>query len=203
MRPALLLAIVAVALPAQTPAPAASTPPSYTPLTSHQRWDQYWHDTFLSPGLYFAALSYAGGAQWDKRPPEWGQGFDGYSKRTADFVATSAIEYTVRDATSAALGYDPRYIRCECKGAGRRLAHAFVWSFLTKNEQGHTRFNSPMLAGAYAGEMVPYFWYPNRYSPLKDGYRTGSQEVGITVGLNIFREFTPELRRLVHPGSNP
>lgn len=198
MRAALIIAFTATALFAQTP-PAVP----YTPLTSDQRWEQYWHDTFLSPGLYFATLGYAAGAQIDKRPPEWGRGMDAYGKRAGTFLATYAIQYTVRDAGAAALGYDPRYIHCECKGAGRRLVHAFAWSFLAKDDHGRTRFNSPMLAGAYAGEMIPYFWYPKRYSPLKDGFRDGSQEVGITVGLNIFREFTPELRRLFRTAPNP
>ena len=44
--------------------------------------------------------------------------------------------------------------------------------------------------------MIPYLWYPSRYSPLKDGFREGSQEMGIVVGVNIFQEFGPELKLL-------
>jgi len=198
MRIAFFIALMAKALSAQTP-PSAT----YTPLTFSQRWEQYRHDTFLSPGLYFAALGYAGGAQLYKRPPEWGQGLNAYEKRAGTFLATYAIQYSVRDGAAAAMGYDARYLRCECTGGGRRLAHALLWSFLTKNEAGRTRLNIPMLVGDYAGEMIPYLWFPKRYSPLKDGFRDGSQEVGITVGLNLFREFAPELRRLVRAVPNP
>ena len=196
MRPFALIPFLGTTLPAQIPT-------AYTPLTSSQRWEHYWHSTFLYPGLYFAAFGAAGGTQLVKDPPEWGQGLPGYGKRAGTFFASYAIQYTVQEAADAALGYDPRYIHCECKGGVRRVAHAFVWSFLTKNDQGHTRFNAPVLAGAYAGEIVPYLWYPSRFSPLKDGFRGGSQEVDITVGINIIREFGPELKRFFRVTPSP
>jgi hypothetical protein len=198
-RPAALITVfvfIATTLSAQTPVAA------YKPLSSGQRWEYYWHETLLSPGLYFAALGAAGGEQLAKDPPEWGQGVGGYARRAGTFLATYGIQATVHQGAAAALGYDPRYIHCECRGGGRRVAHAFVWSFLTKNGEGATRFNAPLVAGAYAGGMLPYLWYPNRYNPLKDGFREGSQEVGITVGVNLFREFSPELKRFfrLRPG---
>jgi hypothetical protein len=178
-----------------TTAVAAQTPTPYVPLTTLERWQHFGHETFLSPGLYFAALSVAGGAQMAKDPPEWGPHWDGYGKRAGTLLATYAMQSAVHEGAAAALGYDPRYQHCECKGGGRRLGHALLWSFLTKNNEGRTRFNVPAVAGAYAGEMIPYLWYPARYSPLKDGFREGTQEVGITVGVNLFREFAPELKR--------
>jgi hypothetical protein len=196
MRPLALILFLAARLPAQTPT-------AYLPLDSSQRWEHYWHNTFLYPGLYFAALGVAGGMQLTKDPPEWGQGLAGYSKRAGTFFATYAIQDAVHEAGDAALGYDPRYIHCECKGGVRRIAHAVAWSFLTKNDQGRTRFNAPVVAGAYASEIVPYLWYPTRYSPLKDGFRGGSQEIGITVGLNIIREFGPEFKRLFRVTPSP
>jgi hypothetical protein len=196
MRPLIVFIFVAASLGAQTSL-------TYTPLTASERWEHYRHETFLSPGIYLAALAAAGGTQLAKDPPEWGQGLDGYGKRAASFLATYAIQSTVHEGAAAALGYDPRYLHCDCKGGGRRLVHALVWSFLTKNEEGRTRFNSPTIAGAYAGGMIPYLWYPSRYSPLKDGSREGSQEVGIIMGVNIFREFGPELKRFFRLTSNP
>lgn len=181
----------------------AQAPTPYTPLLSDQRWDYYWHETYLSPGIYLAALGNAGGGQFRNDPPEWGQGVEGYSKRAGSAFATFSIQVAVHHAAAAALHYDPRYFRCACKGFGPRLGHAFVWSFLTKNEEGETRFNAPVVAGAYAGGMIPYFWYPARYSPLKDGFRAGNQELGVVVGIAIIKEFSPELKRVFHPRANP
>jgi hypothetical protein len=33
----------------------AQTPTLYTALSGDQRWEYYWHETYLSPGIYLAA----------------------------------------------------------------------------------------------------------------------------------------------------
>jgi hypothetical protein len=192
-----LVGFLAATLLAQGPAVG------YTPLTSNQRWSYYLHETFLSPGIYLASFAAAGGAQLAKDPPEWRQGLDGYGKRTGTLFATFTIQATVQEGAAAALRYDPRHLRCDCQGAGRRLAHAFVWSLLTKNDEGKTRFNVPVVAGAYAAGIIPMLWYPDRYSPLKDGFRRGSQQLGFAVGANVIAEFSPELKRFFHLKSAP
>jgi hypothetical protein len=172
-------------------------------LTSSQRWDHYLHQSFLSPALYFVSFAAAGGAQFEKDPPEWKQGLEGYSKRTGNLFATFSIQTSVQEGAAAALHYDPRHVRCDCQGGGHRLAHAIFWSFLTKNDAGQTRFNFPVVAGAYAGGVIPLLWYPDRYSLLKDGVRRGSQDLGFAVGTNLIAEFSPELRHLFRHKSNP
>jgi hypothetical protein len=169
--------------------------PKFAPLNSTQRWDLYWHDTFLSPGLYFASLGAASGMHVAHDPEEWGQGTRGYSKRAGTLLAAFTIQTTVREAGDALLGYDPRYRRCECRGSGKRFAHAIAWSFLTRNNSGSTRLDVANLAGAYASGMIPILWYPDRYSPLKDGFRLGTQQVGFSVGVDVIREFNPELKK--------
>jgi len=192
-----LVGCLATGLSAQTPIAA------YTPLTSSERWNHYLHQTVLSPGIYLASFAAAGGSQLAKDPPEWGQGVEGYSKRAGSLLATFSIQATVQEGAAAALRYDPRRLRCECQGTGRRLAHAFAWSFLTKNDEGQTRFNAPVVAGAYAAGMIPLLWYPDRYSPLKDGFRRGSQQLGFAVGANLIAEFSPELKRFFRRKSTP
>ena len=187
----------AAVLSAQTPIAA------YSPLTSSQRWDHYLHQTLLSPGIYLASLAAAGGSQLAKDPPEWGQGVEGYSKRAGSLLATFSIQASVQEGAAAALHYDPRHLRCECHGFGRRLAHGLLWSFLTKNDEGQTRFNFPVVGGAYAAGMIPMLWYPDRYNPLKDGFRRGSQQLGFSVGANLIVEFSPELKRFLRIKSAP
>lgn len=197
VRAATLVGFLAASICAQTPIAA------YTPLTPGERWNHYLHQTLLSPGIYLASFAAAGGSQLAKDPPEWGQGVDGYGKRAGSLLATFSIQATVQEGAAAALHYDSRRQRCECQGVGRRLAHALAWSFLTKNDEGQTRFNVPVVAGSYAAGMLPMFWYPDRYSPLKDGFRRGSQELGFVVGTNLIAEFSPELKRFFRIKSAP
>jgi len=192
-----LVGAVTVPGSAQTAVP---NPPvaAYQPLTNQQRWDHYLQDTVLSPGLYFASLGVAAGSQLAHDPPEWRQGFAGYSRRSASAFGVFTIQATVHQGAAAALGYDPRYRRCDCGGFWRRSGHAIKWSFLTRNASGQTRFDVPALAGAYGAGMLPIFWYPHRFNPLTDGVRIGNQEVGFYVGLNVLREFAPEIKQRLH-----
>jgi hypothetical protein len=183
-----LLLAFAVCLPvfAQTP---------YQSITSEQRWHRYWEDTLLSPNIYLASVGSALVSQFENDPPEWRQGMAGFGRRTASQLGLHVIQETVHQGGSAMLGYDPRYRPCECKGLLRRSAHAIKWSFLTRNSSGDTRFDIPAMAGAYGGGMLSMSWYPHRFNPLTDGVRIGSQQVGLVVGMNVVREFMPDVKR--------
>jgi len=191
MRLALLLSVFVPATAA-----FAQTVPSYQPLTGSQRWHRYWKDTILSPGLYFAAAGAASGAQLGNDPPEWGQGVEGYAKRSASLLGTFVLQETIHQGGAALLGYDPRYQNCACKGFFSRSGHAIKWTFLTRNTKGAARFNLPLAASAYGSGMLSMYWYPARFNPLSDGVRLGNQQMGFEVGVSLLREFTPELKRL-------
>lgn len=183
------------------PAPAAGTiltTANYKTLTGEQRWHRYWKGTMLAPGLYIGSVVGASLGQIGNAPPEWGQGVEGYAKRSANDVGSFAIQETILQGGSALLGYDPRYIHCDCRGFARRTGHAILWSFVTKNREGKTRVDLPTLAGAYGSGMLSVYWYPARFNPLTDGVRFGTQQVGYDVGVDVLREFSPEILRLLH-----
>ncbi len=190
------LKIIAALLASATCCPASAQTAPYKPLTGSERWRQYLDDTWLSPEFYIVALAAAANSQsaWD--PPEWAQGAGAYGRRSASWLGVFAIEETVHHSSAAALGYDTRYLRCDCKGLLRRTGHAIKWSFLTKNTAGRTRLDIPTLAGAYGGGMLSMYWYPSRYHPLTDGVRVGHQELGFVIVENVIDEFGSELKRV-------
>ncbi|HEV3214782.1 MAG TPA: hypothetical protein VGZ27_03620 [Vicinamibacterales bacterium] len=189
---AIVLLTCAGCLPASAQTVAPTAPPaSYAPLSGSERWRQYRDDTWLSPNFYVIALAAAADSQFARDPREWGRGAGAYGRRSASWLALSGIEESVHHGGAAALGYDPRYLRCGCKGFARRSAHAIKWSFVTKNTAGRTRLDLPTIAGAYAGGMLSMFWYPSRYRPLTDGVRLGHQDMGFVIGLNLLEEFMP------------
>ena len=193
----LLAAAIAMAtLPAQLPPdPAALS--GYTPLTSEERWHRYWQESFSSPGLYFASLGSAIEGQLANDPPEWRQGVGGFSLRSASLFGMFTIQTTIYEAGTAAMGLEPRYQRCDCKGFPRRIGHALKWSVVTLNNAGKVRPNLPALAGGYGSGMLAMSWYPDRYHSLSDGVRLGNQQAGFMAGINLIREFGPELKRLL------
>jgi hypothetical protein len=108
------------------------------------------------------------------------------------------IQTSVHEALAAGMGLEPRYIACECKGFLPRTGHAIKMSFLTYDREGRSRIDLPSMAGAYAGGMISQYWYPSRFDPLSDGVRVGTQQFGIHVALDIYREFKPDLKRALH-----
>jgi len=54
------------------------------------------------------------------------------------------------------------------------------------------------LSGIYAGSMLMMYWYPRGYDPLTNGVRNGNIAMGVTTGIYLIREFSPELKRMFH-----
>jgi predicted DCC family thiol-disulfide oxidoreductase YuxK len=74
--------------------------------------------------------------------------------------------------------------------------HALEMSFLTYRDDGRRTLDLRQLAGAYGGAIIAEIPYPSRYSPLVQGVQNGHIQVGANVAINLFKEFSPELRRL-------
>ncbi len=191
----MLAGMISLPVSAQNVDPNAAAPP-YQALTGSERWGLYWNGTLLSSNIYEASLGTALVDHLEHDPPEWRQGIAGYGRRSASEYGFHLIQATVHQAGAAALGYDPRYQRCDCTGFWRRSGHAIKWSFLTRDNAGKTRFDVPAMAGAYGAGMLSMYWYPHRFNPLADGVRVGNQEVGLVVGFNVIREFGPDLKHI-------
>jgi len=188
-------------MPAQTPAAADDvlTSANYKPLTGKGRAAFFVSDTLLSPLTYAAAVGGGAIQQLSDSPPEWNQGVEGYAKRSGSVFGIVLMQNSIEQTSAAVMGYEPRYIHCGCNGFLKRTGHVVVWSIITKNNAGANRLNFPMLAGAYGSAMLAtQAWYPDRFDPLKDGFRLGTQELPFRVGANWLREFSPELKRALH-----
>lgn len=174
----------------------AQTPSAWQPLSGDERWTNFWNTTVSDPTFFGAALASAGYSQITKDPPEWQHGASGFGRRTASWLAIYGIQATIHQGGEAILGYDPRYLACDCNGFFHRTAHAIKWTFLTKNASGQTRLDLPVIAGTYGAGMLSTYWYPARFQPLSDGVRTGNQQMALSIGLNFLREFEPDFKHL-------
>jgi hypothetical protein len=56
----------------------------------------------------------------------------------------------------------------------------------------------PGLSSIYAGSMLMMYWYPRGYDPLTNGVRNGNIAVGVTAGIYLIKEFSPELKKTFH-----
>ena len=169
----------------------------YVPQTAHERWHGYLHETLLGtmPAVRLfgsALIDHIGG-----QGREWGFSTSGYAHRLRNRAYSTAIDGSVHASLAALLHQDTRYLRAEGRGTMGRVGHAFYRTLFTYNPSGGRVFDVSGLAGIYAGTMIPMYWHPSRYSPLAQGVRAGNFGVMFQTGSNLFKEFQPDLKRLL------
>ena len=161
------------------------------------RWNWYLSDTF-GPGALFRTGFVAAMDQADNDPPEWEQGMAGFGRRAASRFGRLALQETIEMGGGALLGEDPRYRRCACSGFFRRSGHALVSTVLTRNRNGKPTVAFARLGGVYGGSMLATrLWYPDRYTATGDGFRLANISLGVSGGVNLMREFWPDLKRVL------
>jgi hypothetical protein len=169
---------------------------NYVPMTGQERWHDYVRQNFAQPGAFFQTFFTALGDQTGNVPSDWGGGANKFPQRLASEFARFTIGGTIASTIDAGLRQDTRFFRCACRGAMARTAHAVSRTFLTYNRDGKRRLDIGGIAGIYGGPMVMTTWNPSRYTALGYGIRQGNMAAGITTGIYVIREFSPELKRL-------
>ena len=54
------------------------------------------------------------------------------------------------------------------------------------------------MTALYTSPMIASTWHPRRYGALTQGFRAGNFGVGAQAMGNLFREFGPDLKHLLH-----
>ena len=162
---------------------------TYIQPTEKTKLHNYFFDAFGPYPIVGAAIA-AGINQADNTPPEWKQGFAGYSKRVGSDFGIAAVTITTRYALAQAFKEDSLYYRCECRGVFPRLRHAALSTFTARRgEDGHRVLSFSAVVAPYAGTMTAvYGWYPGRYN-AKDAFRMGNYSLLGYVAGNVALEF--------------
>lgn len=169
---------------------------NYVPMTGRERWNDYVRQNFAQPGAFFQTFFTALGDQTGHVPSNWGSGASVFPQRLGSEFARFTIGGTIESTIDAGLHQDTRFFRCTCHGTVARSLHAVSRTFLTYNSEGKRRLDIGGIAGMYGGPMLMTTWYPRNYTALGYGIRQGNLALGITTGVYLIREFSPELKRL-------
>jgi hypothetical protein len=177
---------------------AVAAESNYSPLTGNERWKLYFKMNYLSVGSYFAPvvtamlLDQATGS-----PRQWGRGFPGFGRRVASRVGSAILQGTFQAPMAFVLHEDVRYISSSRHGFMRRAAHAVLYSFLTYNSQGHTTLNIANLSAYYASTAVSTAWLPGIQNAARYTFSNATEQIGLSVPVNVLQEFWPEIRHYV------
>lgn len=166
----------------------------FSPMTKHQRWQDYERQNFASYGAFFQAF-FTGLGDHLGDVPRWDSGMAGLSEHVGSEFARFTIAGTIHSSLAAALRQDTRYFPCACKGGFRRTLHAVGRTIFTYGDNGHLYPDVSGLAGIYGGSMLGTEWYPDKYTATGFGVRQANIAVGVTSAIYVIREFSPEIKR--------
>jgi hypothetical protein len=144
-------------------------------------------------------MSGAGAAvnQANDTPQEWGQGAAGFARRFASgfgkHLVHKAIQYPIARLRHEEFGYHPS----GKQGFGARLKYALVGTVVTrKTTTGQRTVAAGQICGAIGSGLVSRVWQPASVSSLASGFTSGGITLGVDAGLNVIKEFWPEIRHL-------
>jgi hypothetical protein len=198
--PGLLLAQqTAPDIPSAGPgAPVGPQPPQWQKLGLKQKFRYDARHLFEAENIVFAGMGAALDQERD-RPGEWGQGWGAFSERYASHLGQYAIQRSIMFGVQAIDHEDPRYYRSTRKSFGGRVGDAFLHTIWHHDDSGGMMPAYSEFFGDYgAAALSRYLWWPRRFHNGEAVFVAGSDTILIDAGINLFKEFTPDIKRRLH-----
>ena len=173
-------------------APRSQDLPEWKALSPAQKFDLFVQNSYSSSTLAVTAASaqkvYVG--HWfAERPRALGQR---YAAAYADAQSSAFIENFL---VPALMRQDPRYFRSSSGTIRGRLGYAMSRVFITRTDRGSNAFNTSGIAGAFLSSAVRNAYHPYYNRSLDGTVGRALSRLGSRVGMNVVREFWPDLRR--------
>jgi hypothetical protein len=177
------------------PAPDVGPTPAQPPLTFEERLRIY-RRSLIRPRSFVTPALGATMAQIDNKPPEWGGGMAGFGRRLASHEGRSAVNRTIAFGVAAAIGEDPRSYPSKETDFWKRVRHAVVRNFVSRNDNGDPMPAYSRFAGSYGAAFVSMTWEAPSQDGVGRALKRGTTSVATGVGWRVLEEFTPDIRGL-------
>lgn len=133
--------------------------------------------------------AFAGVAQLENSPKEWGKGWPGYEKRLASNLGEFYIQEGVTEGLAAAMDRPLDYVHCPCHDFGGEMAWALRGAITDPMRDGTHPLAIPRIAGAYAGSFAQAMWMPaNGSSRTRVALLNGTESLAIGALINMYHE---------------
>ncbi len=177
---------------------ASETPENYKPLTTAEKYHMASQDSFDWPN-FFLLGGYAAQAQLAAGGFRHNGGMAGFGEFYARGFGDQIIGSYVTDAILPSLLHeDPRYFRLGSGTFWRRTYYAASRIFVTRLDNGKSRFNITEIAGNIGVDAITTWYYPDSQSATKGLERFGMQ-LGDDAISNILTEFWPDIKHRLRP----
>jgi hypothetical protein len=189
-----LIALFPLALIAGGPAPSDPTTPD--PAGSNKKEGSYLSHVFNAPAGGMAVVGAAINQENDT-PHEWGQGMVGFGRRVASAFGKHIVHKTIQYPVSKLLHEELSYHPSGQERFGPRLKAALLGSVIRhKTTTGKSTLAVGEISGAFGSGLISRLWQPASTGSLAMGFESGGITLGIDTGMNVVKEFWPEIR---HP----
>jgi hypothetical protein len=180
------------------PGTSASNTEYRRPLTVTEKYEYGLHRVFgtgeAARVLFGAALD-----QWRNDPHEWGQGWDSFGVRAASHFGQHLVKEHLAFGVRAIDHEDPRPLRSMRSGFTARALDALKYTVVARSDSGHLMPAYSRFVANYGTVAVSKFgWWPSRYHTTGEILSSGTASLGVDAGMNVLREFWPDLKRKFH-----
>jgi hypothetical protein len=190
--------------------PEAQTPPS-PPSPAVGPQSPQWQKLSVKEKLQYDArhffdvdhIVFAGmGAALDQlrdRPSEWGEGWGVFGERYASHLGQYAFQRSIAFPVQAIDHEDTRYFRSTRTTLKGRVADAFLHTIWRHDDSGGMMPAYSEFFGDYGAAAISrYLWWPERFHNRSAVFIAGSDTILIDAAINLFHEFTPDIKRKLH-----
>ncbi|HLI83865.1 MAG TPA: hypothetical protein VKV17_08100 [Bryobacteraceae bacterium] len=184
-------------------APAPTTGPQSAQWRALSVTEKLKYDArhFVAPEHVVYSLMGAALDQWRDRPGEWGEGWGVFGERWASHLGQYTIQRSIIFPVQAIDGEDTRYFRSTRTSIKGRVADAFLHTVWRHDDSGGMMPAYSEFFGDYGAAAVSrYAWWPRRYHNGTAVFIAGSNTMLIDAGINLFHEFTPDIKRALRLG---
>jgi hypothetical protein len=175
---------------------SGKTQDQFKPLTSKERLKIYSEDLF-SPFQFFLAGAQAGITQAQNIPSQWGQGAEGYGRRFANYYAYATVSDMLQMAGEDLLHEDNFYYGSGEQGIWKRVKYAVKSSVLARSNDGSRHLSISQIGSIAATAFISRLWQPRTNDSAGDGAVSFGIGMATNAGVNVIREFLPDITRRV------
>jgi hypothetical protein len=181
--------------PAPQPAAAQPEPVTAPPVRQQHRLADSLKRLF-SVQAVTATLPPAIVEQFHDWPDEWGRRRLGFEKRVGSLYAQFVIGVAIEDSVKALDHEDTHFTRLGRGNLFRRTAHVITGTVLAHKPDGGRMVAWSLPANAYGSWAIATLWSPREYRTAASIAEWGTAGMGGTAGLNLFREFWPDIKSI-------
>ncbi len=170
--------------------------PSYTPMTSREKFEGWAHHTYSADMLvgtvFDTLILQATGAYRD-----YGGGMGGFSKRYGtQLLSNEAGSLFGRWLFPTILHQDTRYYPSKQTNVFDRMAYAASRAVITRSDNGNNVFNSSLLLTLLFTSALANGYKPNYDESFQATMANTFAGLGATAQINLLNEFWPDLKDL-------